>query len=76
MVAVGVVERTEMLCTQEVATKLKCSDATVRRMCEDGLFPNARRLRRSSPWQIPESDVDAHLEKTKPKVLRRAASAA
>lgn len=60
-----------MLSTFDVAAKLKCSHDTVRRMCEDGLFPNARRLRRASPWEIPSEDVAAYIEKTKPKVLRR-----
>jgi hypothetical protein len=54
---------------------IKCSDDTVRRMCERKIFPGALRLHRSAPWQIPAADVDAHIEAIKPKVIRRTRAA-
>lgn len=64
-----------MLKTSQAAKKLQVSRDTVRRMCEEGLFPNAVRLRRSGFWKIPEADVEKLLEDSKPKVLRRKAAA-
>ncbi len=39
---------------------LRCSDDTVRRMCEQKVFPGCVKL--STGWRIPTGDVDAYVE--------------
>lgn len=43
----------------------------IQRMCEDGKFPGARRDGHGKHWRIPVADLEAFLEASKPKVLRR-----
>lgn len=56
----------EHLKTTEVAKRLGLSEDTIRRLCSDGYFPNAWRLGgKSTQWRIPETDVDAFIERKK-----------
>jgi len=48
----------------EIAEALAISRETVRGMCLDGTFPNARKvpLREREEWRVPEADVNSFLE--------------
>ena len=65
------IEAEDTLTTREVARKLRASADTVRRMCEEGRFPGAHRLREGGRWRIPRADVEAFLERVRPVVVRR-----
>lgn len=48
------------------------SDEHIRRLCEAGKFPGAYRAGVSGHWRLPENDVIAFREASRPKVRRRA----
>ncbi len=60
-----------VLTTSVIATRLGYSEMHIRRMCDDGLFPNAYRVRPGGHWRIPEADVIAFIQSTRPKVRAR-----
>lgn len=51
-----------MRMTSDVAKRLGVTRQTARNYAEAGHFPNARKLP-SGLWQIPDSDIDAFLQK-------------
>lgn len=56
----------QMLSVAQVADILQMSGETIRRMIDDGDFPNARKLRpnlKTSPFRIPRSDVTAYQQR-------------
>lgn len=69
----------EMLTTVDVAGRLGYSEATVRRLCEEGKFegdesrkiPGAWRAGLGSHWRIPAAAFDHFVAQTKPKVVKR-----
>lgn len=63
------------LSTTATAARLGYSHDKVRLMCEQGKFPNASRDGVGGHWRVPESDVAAFLEASKPKVVRRTRAA-
>ena len=50
-----------LLSVLEVARRFAVDDSTIRRMLYRGEFPNAFKAGRV--WRIPETDVEAYLEK-------------
>lgn len=52
----------EYLKVDEVASILRADPQTVRRMCNNGKFANARK--RNRQWLIPRSDVDRYLDQS------------
>jgi excisionase family DNA binding protein len=54
----------------EVASRLRYSDEHIRRLCEDGRFPDAYRTGVGAHWRIPESAVQAFFQETRPKRRR------
>lgn len=67
--------RREVWTTSATGRFLGYSDDQVRRMCEAGRFPHAYRHAHSGHWRIPKSDVDAFMDASRPKVVRRKAVA-
>lgn len=66
---------TARLSTTKAAQRLGYSHDKIRRMCEEGRFPNAARDGSGGHWRIPESDLAAFLDANRPRVLRRKAAA-
>lgn len=56
-----------LLKVPDVAARLNVSRKTIVNYCEAKIFPNAFKLgeSRTSPWRIPQSDVDAYLRQQK-----------
>lgn len=69
-----------MLTTTDVAGRLGYSDDAVRRMCEQGRFDGdpvkgiggAYRAGLGSHWRIPIAAVDLFVERSRPRIVRRA----
>lgn len=53
---------TVWLDTATTAHLLGHSQATVRRLCEEGAFPGAYQLGVGGHWRIPQQDVQAFLD--------------
>ena len=53
----------KMLTSGEVAERLNVTIVTVQRYARDGTFPNATQLSGKNLWRIPESDVEALIER-------------
>jgi hypothetical protein len=55
---------TKELTTSEAAARLEESDRLVRLWCQQGRFPNARRVvhPRGDYWVIPASDIEAFIK--------------
>lgn len=70
----------DMLTTTDVAGRLGYSEATVRRLCEEGRFdgdaknkvPGAWRAGLGAHWRIPVAAVEHFVDASKPKIVRRA----
>jgi excisionase family DNA binding protein len=60
-----------MLTTTEAGRRLGLREATIRRMCDEGKFPNALRNGHAGHWRIPESDVEAYREENRVRLRRR-----
>lgn len=63
------------LSTTAVGALLGYSHDKVRLMCEQGKFPNATRDGVGGHWRVPESDVEAFKQASRPKVVRRTRAA-
>lgn len=60
-----------ILTSSEAGARLSFSSVKIRQLCEKGAFPNAYRLGLGGHWRIPEADVEALMERMRPKVVRR-----
>ena len=62
----------EMLTTTEAGRLLGgYTKDTVRALCERGAFPGAVRLGHCGWWRVPQADVVAYREKSRPKLRTR-----
>lgn len=61
----------QWLTTNEAAEMIGRSPASVRRLCEDAVWPDAYRASAGAHWRIPRSNVVAWLKSIRPVVRQR-----